>query len=364
MAWVTPQFSRTKVDAAGDYLAHELESRPPGFDSKDEFHQFLGKTDEAFKIISNWRSSHSWPLLSARITLMDRARKVDREALISQRLKRMIAILTKLRRFRRMKLAQMQDIGGCRAVLRTNQMVERLDEAYRRASERRQKHQSELIERYDYIKNPKADGYRGIHLVSKYHTQYAKYDKFHGLRVEVQLRSRLQHEWATAVETVDLFTTQALKSSVGEEPWKRFFLLMGGVFALKERRPVPPGLPLRVTAIKKELRQIAGALQVEKRFSAWSMIVTESRPEKISGARTFLLTLDIAKGELFWHQYTLDAQQKAETDYAEIEKQIIRDPQRHAVLVSVASIRALRQAYPSFYADTTAFMAELREALA
>lgn len=368
MAWVTPQYSRTRVDAAANFLAHEypLMWRAQGMENEtvERPWEALGEAlGEALEIVNNWRSSHSWPLLSTRLSLMARAKKVHDEALISQRLKRLPAILSKLRRFKKMKFTQMQDIGGCRAVLPSVTMVEKLDRLYQRAAARRQPHQPECIERYDYIVKPKDDGYRGIHLVYKYHTPAAKYAKHDGLRIEIQLRSRLQHEWATAVETVDLFTSQALKSSVGEEAWKRFFLLMGAVFATKERRALPPGVPQKWDMLRDELRGIAVSLRVREVLSAWSYVLKEFSEKKVPGAGTFLLSLDAEAGRLVLRQYTQADQQRANADYLEQEKQILGKPNHHAVLVSVRSIEALRQAYPSFYADTEAFLEELQTAI-
>ncbi len=128
MAYATPQHSRTKVDAAADFLAHDFNAliAQKKFDitAADRF-------DHAFDIVGNWRSSHSWPMLSIRFALMDRAGRIASHGLISQRLKRFPAIFVKLRRFKHMKLSQMQDIGGCRAVLPSVRMVERLDESYK-----------------------------------------------------------------------------------------------------------------------------------------------------------------------------------------------------------------------------------------
>jgi len=73
----------------------------------------------------------------------------------------------------------------------------------------------------DYINNPKPSGYRGFHLVYRY--QSDKKQTYNNLKVEMQIRSPLQHQWATAVETVDAFTGQALKSSSGDEEWQTFY---------------------------------------------------------------------------------------------------------------------------------------------
>src|SRR5262249_20690846 len=85
----------------------------------------------------------------------------------------------------------------------------------------------------NYIDRPQSTGYRGIHLIYRF-TSTSTLSACSGLKIEVQLRSPLQHAWATAVETVGVFTQQALKSSRGEADWLRFFELMGTVVAVKE----------------------------------------------------------------------------------------------------------------------------------
>ena len=101
----------------------------------------------------------------------------------------------------------MQDIGGCRAIVSTVRDVERLNEHIQSSSTRHKLHRE-----YDYIKEPKDTGYRGIHLTYKYNGEKEEYKDYF---VEIQLRSKVQHAWATAVEIVDTFTKQALKSSRG-----------------------------------------------------------------------------------------------------------------------------------------------------
>ena len=52
----------------------------------------------------------------------------------------------------------------------------------------------------DYILAPKKDGHRSIHQIFGYRN--AKHADLNVLSVEVQIRTRLQHAWATAVETL------------------------------------------------------------------------------------------------------------------------------------------------------------------
>ncbi len=60
----------------------------------------------------------------------------------------------------------------------------------------------------------------GCYLIYRYFSD--RQTKYNTLKVELQLRSQLQHAWAAAVETVGAFVQQALKSSLGEEEWLRF----------------------------------------------------------------------------------------------------------------------------------------------
>src|SRR5690348_9890038 len=105
-----------------------------------------------------------------------------------------------------MKLSQMQDIGGCRAVVASLSDVSRLVKHYK-ASDMKHK----LLNEDDYITAPRKSGYRSYHLIYRYFSD--KKSSHNGLRIEVQIRSQLQHAWATAVETVGTFIRQALKSS-------------------------------------------------------------------------------------------------------------------------------------------------------
>jgi len=137
--------------------------------------------------------------------------RVDKNALAVQRLKQVPSIFNKLERELSMSLSRMEDIGGCRAVVSTSTLVNRI---YKILKNSRTKHI--LHRERHYITNPKESGYRGIHLIYKYN---GSKDKFKGLPVEIQIRSKIQHSWATAVEVVGTFTKQALKAHTGDADW-------------------------------------------------------------------------------------------------------------------------------------------------
>jgi (p)ppGpp synthase/HD superfamily hydrolase len=110
MAFAKPLYSRKKVNDAGGAIVRYLAMQ--GW-NVEVFEEYL----DALDIINNWRASHSGPLLAMRVLLTRQAQSIDEEALIAQRIKRFFSISAKLRRFPTMKLSQMQDIGGCRAIL-------------------------------------------------------------------------------------------------------------------------------------------------------------------------------------------------------------------------------------------------------
>src|SRR5215472_16883524 len=132
--------------------------------------------------------------------------------------------------------------------------------------------------------------YRSIHLVYKYHSD--RNHTYNGLKLEIQLRSSLQHAWATAVEAVGTFTKQALKASIGESEWLRFFALMGTVIANRERTPLVPGTPINPSELRDELRHHVKTLRVEDHLRAWGAAFSSVQKQAETGAHYFLLQID------------------------------------------------------------------------
>ena len=70
---------------------------------------------DAMDIMSYWRFKHETSLDIAFMLLQEISYKKDKKAIFAKRLKRHVSIVRKLIRFNKMKLKNMQDIGGCRA---------------------------------------------------------------------------------------------------------------------------------------------------------------------------------------------------------------------------------------------------------
>jgi hypothetical protein len=339
--WTVLFHTREEINKAGKLLALS--------DSPDDV------PEDALSAIGNWRACHGWPMNTFKLWLLDKAKQVDKTSLVAQRLKRLPSIALKLKRFPGIKLSQMQDIAGCRAILPSVVAVDMLVRKYRKSD---LKH--ELIRTDDYIREPRSSGYRGVHLIYRYYSDKNK--TYNDLKVEIQLRSTLQHLWATAVETVGTFTRQALKSSAGETEWLRFFELMGTALALRERAPIVPNTPSNHNELREELEYYATKLDVQHRLQLYA--ATLRIPEKageIKNAKLFLLELDLKAMRLRITGYKANETDKAAKDYLAVERTPLGT--LDSVLVSVDSFVALKRAYPNYYLDTHRFIQAVTRAI-
>jgi len=337
-----PEYSRTEVNKAGELLVDSSST-----DDQKEW---------ALTVINNWRTSHNFPLNTFQRRLRDIAKKINPDSLIAQRIKRFASIKLKLQLQPSMKMSQMQDLGGCRAIMKDIQELDSMVEIYKHHS-RGIKHT--LHKEQDYISNPKVSGYRGVHLVYKYGSD--KSADFKDMRIEIQIRTLMQHAWATAVETVGTFIDMPLKSSLGDSGWLRFFALMGSAIAISEGKPTVPGTSENINELRDEVIFLEKKLEVETHLSTFRhSIQVMSSKKRLAKAYYYLLDLDPDEGRVVIKSYTQNQLKTASEDYMTLEKRIMAG-KRDAVLVSADSVKALKLAYPNYYLDTDIFLQQLKE---
>ena len=210
MKAVELKYSKSKVDKAGEILKEKGLS--------------INEVNAALDVLSNWRAFHAIPLDTFAKILKSRVKKISKSenAIVAQRLKRTSSILLKLQTHKTMRLSAMQDIGGLRAIFDTVEEVYALVELYRNSKTR-----YKLFSLDDYVSRPKSDGYRSVHLV--YQLQ-----KSPSIFIEIQVRSYLQHIWATAVEVFGTLKNSSFKSGQGEKKWLEFFAYLSSTFSQKE----------------------------------------------------------------------------------------------------------------------------------
>jgi putative GTP pyrophosphokinase len=250
----------------------------------------------------------------------------------------------------------MQDIGGLRAILRDMRKVRTLEQLYRDS-----RFQHQLVSSKDYIAEPKPDGYRSVHLIYRY--ENPKVTSYNGLLLELQLRTRLQHAWATAVETMGTFLGQALKSGQGEDRWRSFFEVTASAIAHLEKSPPVPGYEMLTR--EETFRRVADSeaeLGVLEKLRGFSIAAEGITTEKGQGS-FHLVVLDSANKSVSIRPYGLTRLEEANAAYAEVEKQAQAGELVEAVLVSAGSVEALKKAYPNYFLDTHEFIVQIEKVM-
>lgn len=233
-AMVAP--SRTQANRAGDVLRHVSLS---GTHDLEE----LRELNNALSVLAAWRSAHQYPMTKATMGLRSMVKTVGCERIeVTQRLKRAVTMIDKLRREPHMELGRMQDIGGCRAVL------DSIDEL--RRVEGRMTLNEHFRRKVDYIAKPKDSGYRGVHVIVAYPDREDVY-RF----VEVQLRTLVMHDWAIAVENFSGRIGEDLKSRRGPPEVLDWLAHVSEAMAIEEQGGVVPQALLdRVDAGRESAR--------------------------------------------------------------------------------------------------------------
>lgn len=197
--------SKTQVDRAGETIrnfevatARELE--------------------EAIRVVSAYRAGFADPLKKVTVGLRQFVERESSEIIVGQRLKRLPAMGRKLGQQLTMRVSQMEDVGGCRAILPGGR--KEISGVLRRI-----RRNWDVVNLDDYVERPKSTGYRAVHVV-------VLRDEH---RIEIQLRTPGQHEWAEAVERLAARTGFGLKYGQGPPDLLTYFELAAWAIDHQER---------------------------------------------------------------------------------------------------------------------------------
>ncbi len=331
-----PNESKSTIDKAGSRIAQAFEN------------------ENDLKIVNDWRACHAYPINTFRALLNQRVARKFKNAIIAQRLKRLPTIIDKLRRYPGMRLTQMQDIGGLRVVLSNQSEVKSLVKIYEKSRFRH-----ELISKKDYISFPRGeDGYRSVHLIYRYNAPGENAQQYKGLTVELQIRTKRQHSWATAVETMGIVLKQALKSRKGDKEWLEFFALVSSAFAHIEKTSLVPGYEhlsraetfTRIYEYEKKL----GVIEKLRSYAFLADHLTTNISKK--KWQYHLITLNPDKRTLSIESFGRDELEKATEAYSKAEKKLDEGEKVDTVLVSVGPFEQLKRAYPNYFLDVKEFI--------
>lgn len=183
--------SKRKIDKAGKILSSQK------WNSDEEYIQM----DDIF---NEYRIKHLKPLSEVTMKLQEWLSSFSEDYYIAQRLKRRPQMLRKLKRFS-VRLTQLQDIGGCRIIVKNNNKV---DELLKHIKNKLVKSKYfKLIKIVDYREKGRDEsGYRSVHLIIEREK----------CTLEIQLRSQLQHFWAESIERTSIIYGCHLKELEGD----------------------------------------------------------------------------------------------------------------------------------------------------
>lgn len=339
------EYSFDEVAEAGAVIAGELPW-------SGQAEPWLAK---AFQVANNWRDAHAFPMRSVRRKSIFLMKKHAIEGVTAGRIKRMPAIRKKLRRLTRLKLQELQDLGGCRIV------VDSIADARQVVSILKEESGHILHNQDDYIARPKKDGYRSHHLIFNYQGRAAA-SIFNGRRIEVQVRTRLQHSWATAVEAVGMYREEDLKSEkTGSADWLRLFQLMSVEIAKVEGCPDSALAPSQEDRLK-EIRELNRTLDAVATLDNISHFVRWEETEVQAPHKPdyYLISYENSTGQVEIRPY-FDSK-VAVTSYDLAERPDIRSglESKNIVLVEAGRLANLRTAYPNYFGDVQLFKENLK----
>lgn len=332
--WKLVEYSRSKIIKSGKIIRNcEYSSE---------------QVEEAIAVIDNWRAAHAFPLHVIYMHLRRMASNSD-DIIVAERLKRLDSIIKKLSREPSMSLWKIQDLGGCRFIVPTVKEVYSYAEKYDNSRKRHI-----FQEKYDYISEPKKSGYRSLHMVYKYYSDTNDtYNR--NMLIEIQYRTHLQHLWATAVETMGLFTKEAIKSGQGSDDIKRFFVLISSLFAIRENQPVIPGTVEDVNELVSEMEGINSRCNFLDMLSAIRVAVDNQEQKKFKHQGYYILILNYNTKRLSIKYFMPSQIEAANEIYSQIES-ARSESKIDAVLVRVSSFQALKLAYPNYFTDIGEFL--------
>jgi len=306
-----------------------------------------------FAVAYSWRDAHIYPMRSVRQAVQGRVRNLKQGGFVVARPKRMRSIRKKLER-QGWTLDQIQDLAGVRAVMPDIASVRTLIE------DCKQRLPHELRKEYPYIDTPKPDGYRSHHMVFHFRGEDEQAAHYDGLRVELQVRTRLQHSWATAVEAVGTYRDEDMKAGQGNADWLRLFNLMSAEFAITERCAAPEESQLDRDRRVEELRDLSqklravGVLEDLKNATRFAEDFIHDKD-----APFYLITYNHATHRVKVHPYS-DVQISARS-LGDAERRIENaGGSDKVVLVESDKIASLVEAYPNYFGDVSLFAGNLK----
>jgi len=322
--------SKNKIDDAGQALAKSQ--------FKSEDHEI-----ESEVIFDDYRRAHLQPLTETTYILQGWLSEFNKQYYIAQRLKRRPQILRKMRRFS-VRLTQLQDIGGNRIIVDSNDDVEALSRFLREKI--RKTIDIKLTRETDYRMLGRDDtGYRALHMIIENAA----------VKIELQLRSRAQHHWAEAIERTSVIYGQHLKEKEGDPRVIDYFKILSFIFFELESHREPTPQDKMTLDDKRELAETIitqtrrGQLlhsHVNDNIIHTLMVVERSKKQFISN---WILIFDWNSGQFVnWESISKDPIE-AYSSYSSVETRYAELDGFEVVLVGSSDVAMIRRTHSHYF---------------
>lgn len=307
------------------------------------------------QVFNEWRYYHNNIISNVQRSIKKRLKRLWINNInIVQRLKRLTSIKYKIIRFDT-RLSAMQDIWGIRII------VNDIPSVYETENIISNLLRHNIQNKNDYILNVKNDWYRSIHLIYKYSSKIQKYN---WLFFEIQIRSQLQHIWATTVEIIDTVERINIKwwgSSEKENGRRKFFVYISNLMYYLDTNDMKN--------LKSELMRVDEFIFYIKHIIRLDRKLSRIKQNTIDPFR-FLIKRKRWKAKRLYRNlkyiifaydtqqriktiYSFPTEEKAKSKYFEIENNF---PWIDAVLVSWTNYENLEKAYPNYLLNLKKFV--------
>jgi hypothetical protein len=215
-----------------------------------------------------------------------------------------------------------------------------------------------------YIKSPKRGGYRCQHLIFKFRGDHEA-AVFNGRRIEVQIRTRLQHAWATAVEAVGLLLREELKAGLGNPDWLRLFELMSAELAMAEGcAESPEGTPLpchreRVSELRELNKKLSAVNTLENLRHAVSF--TDSYQTGVDSPTHYRIEYNNVSREVKVTPHSQPLTGIWANDEAEKKDNLSGENKISTVYIEADKIEDLKAGFPNYFGDVQLFSKSLKD---
>ncbi|WP_245708088.1 RelA/SpoT domain-containing protein [Celeribacter baekdonensis] len=321
--------SKSKVDKAGRILS----------DKDRNYDELSLELDYVFE---EFRKSYLAPLTKLTLSLQEWLQTYGQQNYIAQRLKRKPQILRKLRRFS-VRLTQLQDIGGCRIVVDNNEAVDGLVSFLR----------TKLTDSGDYTIERETDyrdwgrddsGYRAYHIILT----------TSGIRLELQLRSQLQHYWSESIERTSVIYGSRLKENEGDkEVLKYFKKFSDALHFLEQEKKLSSEHEIELQRSRELAEAIIGQAS-PKALASYvneNIIKTMSEAEKNSQSslNNWILVFDWNDGNFVtWDLVGRDPDEATEA-YSNYESQYPEEDKYEVVMIGSSEISSVKHTHSHYF---------------